>query len=250
MSKFIDKLVKLNKSEPAPIGFRRVQTETVSKKIQLVACREKPGDTKGADADLLVINAKKDIDAESIKKMPDDKPWGCRLKEGGLEEVKQLKEAGCDFIVISVNAPLAIIEEKEIGKVIEIDTSIPDAVLRSVLDLPVNAVLVSVAGSEDKSLTFNDLMVLQRFGRIPGKPLFAILPANVTSNELEVLWEAGVVAVAVEGSITKMRAAIDKADFKSVRKHDKNEPVLHQVGQIGFGAEKPDEEPEEEPDEE
>jgi hypothetical protein len=146
------------------------------------------------------------------------------------KELKQLKDAGCDFIVFPAEStPLGIIEEEAMGKVIEIDTTISDPLLRSIVELPVDAVLVSVVRGKENSLTWSDLMILQKFGGFPKKPLLAQIPSKVSSAELEVLWEAGVMAVITEGDIDKLRKTIDKADFTKVRKRDKDKPVIRRI---------------------
>jgi hypothetical protein len=180
--------------------------------------------------DVVILEAfGKDLDSATLKKMPSDMPWGVWLKDGNSETVKLLKEAGCDFIVFPASAPLAIVEDKETGKVLEIDISDNDSMLRSVAELPVDALLVSVKRDEAESLTWQDLMIIQRFGGIPTKPLMALIPENVTVSEIEALWQAGVLAVISEGNTGTLRDVIDKADFKASRKRDKVEPVLRQV---------------------
>jgi hypothetical protein len=233
MSKFIDKLNKLTRVETSTIGFRREQVTSAARKIQLVSLVSKSEtDNSGVDAVLLDIQDQ-DIESGLMSGMPGDLPWGVWLKEVRQKELKQLKDAGCDFIVFSAEStPLEIIEEKDMGKVLELDTVISDTVLRSVLELPVDAVLVSVGQGKNSSLTWYDLMILQRFGGFPKKPLLARIPAKVSSDELEALWEAGVMAVVTEGNADKLRKTIDKANFTKVRKREKNEPVLRQVNEV------------------
>ncbi|UCD09185.1 MAG: hypothetical protein JSU79_00630 [Dehalococcoidales bacterium] len=230
MSVFIDKLNKITHAESTPIGFRRNQATTSERKIQLVSLTSKSeGDNSGEDTVLLDIRDK-GIEPESLSGLPDDIPWGAWLKDSRQKELKQLKDAGCDFIVFPAESTaLEIIEEPDLGKILELDTAIGDPVLRSVADLPVDAVLVSVGEGKKNSLTWHDLMILQRFGGFPEKPLLARIPAKVSSGELEALWETGVMAVVVESNIDKLRKTIDKADFTKTRKREKNEPVIRQA---------------------
>lgn len=234
MSKFIDKLNKLTRVESSPIGFRRGQADSAARKLQLVSLVSKSEvDKYGADTVLLDIRDK-GIESELMSGMPDDVPWGAWLKSVRQKELKQLKDSGCDFLVFSAeNASLEIINEQDIGKVLEIDTAINDPVLRSIVELPVDAVLVSVRRGKDTTLTWYDLMVLQRFGGFPKKPLIAQIPPKVSSGELEALWGAGVMAVVIESNTDKIRKTIDKADFTKTRKSEKNEPVLRQVNNAG-----------------
>ncbi|OGN87904.1 MAG: hypothetical protein A2158_03910 [Chloroflexi bacterium RBG_13_46_14] len=230
MSKFIDTLNKLTRLESTPIGFRRDQAASMVRKIQLVSLVSKgEADKSGADTVLLDVR-EKGIEPESVSGMPGDIPWGAWLKGARQKDLKQLKDAGCDFIVFPAEStPLEIIEVQDIGKVLEIDTAISDSVLRSIVELPIDAVLVSVGLGNVNSLTWYDLMILQRLGGLPKKPLLAHIPVKISSGELEALWEAGVMAVITEGNIDKLRKTIDKADFTKARKREKNEPIIRQV---------------------
>lgn len=231
MNEFIEKLKRLTHDEPSSLGFRREQSARPGRKIQLVTSLspENVGDIAGADAALVSV-PEQGIDSESLKKMPEDIPWGGWLK-GGRKEIKQLTEAGCDFVVFAADMPLEIIEDSGAGKILEIEPSISDGLLGAVNELPVDAVLVSDKTGKGDSLTWQDLMLFQRFAGILNKPLLACVPAKVTRSELEALWEAGVNAVVVDtkikGSVSKIRKEIDKAEFASTRQREKVEPVLH-----------------------
>ncbi len=232
MNKFIDKLNKLTRVESTSIGFRRDQAPSASRKMQLVSLVSKgEADSSGSDAVLLDMQ-NEGIKPEFISGLPENTLWGAWMKGARQKELKQLKDAGCDFIVFSAEStPLEIIEDRDISKVLEIDTSINDPVLRSIVELPVDAVLVTVSQGKGSSLTWLDLMILQRFGGIPKKPLLARIPGKVSVAELEALWEAGVMAVVTEGNADKLRKTIDKADFTKARKREKNEPVIRQVAE-------------------
>jgi hypothetical protein len=230
MSVFIDKLNKLTHAESTPMGFRRDRAASSARKIQLVSLvTNSEVDTSGADA-LLLDFRDKGIESESASGMLENVPSGVWLKEARQKDLKQLKDTGCDFIVFpAASTSLEIIEIQDMGKILELDTSISDPVLRSVVDLPVDAVLVSAGQGKSSSLTWQDLMILQRFGGFPKKPLLVRIPMKVSSAELEALWEAGVMAVVTEESAYKLRKTIEKADFTKVRKSDKNEPVIRQA---------------------
>jgi hypothetical protein len=229
MSIFIDQLNKLTRGETASIGFTRAQASSLSRKIRLVGyVKQAGGDISGMDAVLLEVDGKAP-EAGELKKMPADVPWGAWLKGGDSETMRQLRDAGCDFVVVSADTPLSLVENKETGKVLEIDISMNDGMLRTVVELPVDALIVNISDGKEESLTLRDLMVARRFGGVPKKPLIAAVPEKVTTGEMEALWQAGVVAVVTEGDGKLLREAIDKADFKTSRERDKVEPVLNRV---------------------
>jgi len=107
MSKFIDKLNRVRRAEPQPLGFKTAQSVSTRPRIQLVASLAQEnvdhlsGYVTGADAGLLRISKP----ASGIKTMQNlsqtvpDIPWGGWLQDSGPEEVNQIVEAGSDFLV-------------------------------------------------------------------------------------------------------------------------------------------------------
>ncbi len=150
MSKFIDKLNRISRAEPQAIGFRAIQPTSPRPKIQLVAslaqesAESLAGYVAGADAGLLCIS-KLTSGAKTLNKISQDRsdiPWGGRLEGNELGDIKQILKAGCDFIVFpAINTPLAIPENDEVGKILEVEASLSEGLLRAVNELPIDAVL-------------------------------------------------------------------------------------------------------------
>ncbi len=243
MSKFIDKLNRLSRGETQPIGFRVREPASPKPKIQLIAslaqesAESVTGYLDGADAGILFIS-KLDTGTEVLQKLSQalpDIPWGGRLGSSGWEGIKQLSKAGCDFIVFSAtDTPLALIENREAGRILEIETSLGEGLLRAVNELPVDAVLVAV--EEKHSLTWKHLMLFQRFADLLTKPLLASISVKVTGGELQALWEAGVSGVVVEvspeqpqDSLNRIRRVIDKLEFSLPRRREKVEAFLPRI---------------------
>jgi len=238
MSSFIDKLNRLSRGEHQPIGFGVKKSDLPGSKIQLVAglTQESAASSAGsADAVLLRIS-KAGTAAESLqqvsKALPDI-PRGGWLQSSSKAGIKQLLKAGCDFLVFpAAGTPLAMIEG-EAGKILEIEPSLNEGLLRTINELPVDAVLVADEEKDD-SLTWQQLMLFQRFAGLLMKPLLVSAPAKVTGGELLMLWEAGVSGVVVEAGgqdqIKKLRQEIDKLDFPSQRRREKPEALLPRTG--------------------
>lgn len=228
MSKFIDKLNRIAKGEIAPIGFRRAGSESLKKRIQLVACLSEPIGADGADAVLLDISG----ETGASMNVPAETTWGAWLKNDGTGQVKRLEEAGCDFMVFSPDTPVTLIEGKDTGKVLEADIAAPDTVIRALVNLPVDAILISLPVTA--ALTWQDVMTVQKFGSLPGKPLFVKVAAKLSAREIEALWNAGVNALVIEGDLEETGKEIEKADFTLRRKNDRTEPVLRQIDSGSF----------------
>ncbi|GAI03531.1 unnamed protein product, partial [marine sediment metagenome] len=109
--------------------------------------------------------------------------------------------------------------------------------LRAANELPIDAVLIAAEREGEYFLTWRHLMLFQRFAGLLTKPLLASIPLNVTANELQALWEAGVDGVVIEvgaeqpaDKLKKLRQTIDKLTFPSPRKRGKAEALLPHIG--------------------
>ncbi len=246
MSRFVDRLNQLSRAEPQPIGFRTAQPVSPKLKIQLVASLAQEGVESlanyvtGADAGLLRIS-KISSGTKTLQKMSQavpDIPWGGWLQASGRGEIKQMTKAGCDFVVFpATNTPLTILQNDEVGKILEVEASLSEGLLRAVNELPIDAVLIAGEQGEGYFLTWQHLMLFQRFADLLTKPLLASIPLDVTAGELQALWEAGVDGVVVEvmagqpqDRLKELRQVIDELAFPSPRKGQKAEPLLPRIG--------------------
>ncbi len=245
MSRFIDKLNRLSRAEPQPIGFKATQPVSPKPKIQLVATLaqedvEHLADcVAGADAGLLRIS-KISSGAKTLQKISQafsDIPWGGWLQGSDPGGIEKMMKAGCDFVVFpTTNTPLAILQNDEVGKILEVEASLGEGLLRATNELPIDAVLIAGEQREGYFLTWQHLMLFRRFADLLTKPLLVSVPSNVTANELQALWEAGVDSVVVEVTVgqpqdrlKKLRQVIDKLAYPSPRKREKAEPLLPRI---------------------
>lgn len=245
MSRFIDKLKRLSRAEPQPIGFRATQPVSPKLKIQLVASLAQESVESladyviGADAGLLRIS-KLSSGSKTMQKMCQalsDIPWGGRLEGSGLEDIKEMAKVGCDFIVFpATTTPLAIPQNDEVGKILEVEASLSEGLLRTANELPIDAVLIAGEEREGYFLTWQHLMLCRRFADLLTKPLLVSIPSNITAGELQALWAAGVEGVVVavtlgqpQDRLKELRQVIDKLAFPSLRKREKAEPLLPRI---------------------
>jgi len=147
-------------------------------------------------------------------------------------------KVGCDYVVFpSTNTSLAIFQGDEVGKILEVESSLSDGLLRAVNELPVDAVLVASEQRKGYFLTWHHLMLFQRFADLLTKPLLVSIPLIVTASELQALWEAGVDGVVVEVGagqpaerLKELRRVIDKIAFPSPRQRRKAGALLPYIG--------------------
>ena len=245
MSRFIDKLNRLSRAEPQPMGFRTKQPASPKPKIQLVASLAQESAESltdyvaGADAGLLRIS-KPSSGAQTLQKMSQampDIPWGGWLQGSSLGKIKQMAKVGGDFVVFpAVNTPLVLLQNDEAGKILEVETSLGEGLFRAVNELPIDAVLVIDKQREEGFLTWQHLVLFQHFADLLTKPLLVSIPSNVTAGELQALWEAGVDGVVIEVAagqpqdrLRELRQGIDKLTFPSPRRREKMGPLLPYV---------------------
>jgi len=242
MSRFIDKLNQVSKAAPQPIGFRAGQPASQKPKILLVASLAQTNvdnmadHVAGADAGLLHIS-KSGLVSEDLQRMIQavpDIPWGGWLGDIDSEGIKRITDAGFDFVVFpAANTPLAILRSDKLGRILQVEASLKEGLLKAVDELPVDAVFIATEKEEGALLTWHHLMIFQRFADLLAKPLLISVPSSVTASELQVLWGAGVHGVIVEVGanqpeerLKELRQAIDKLTFPSKRKRGKPEALL------------------------
>ncbi len=259
MSRFIDALDRLSRVEAQPLGFRTKQPASSKPRIQLVAslAQGNAGSlvdrVADADAGLLRI-ADASSAVETLKRVSQavsDVPWGGWLQDGSVEEVEHMVKAGCDFLVFpAAGTPLAI-ADNTIGKIVEVESSLAEGLLRAVNELPIDGVFVAGERGGDYSLTWQHLMLFKRFADVLTKPLLVTIPSGLAPSELQALWEAGVDGVVVEitaeqprDALGRLRQLVDNLTFPQPRKREKAEPLLPHL------APEPSAPPEEEEEEE
>jgi len=245
MSKLIDKLNQVSKTVPQPMGFRAASEVAKRPKMQIVAgVAESDIDSladsvDGADSVMMSIpKAGLGIEAlKEISKVLSGVPWGAWLGGIAKGKMKQMIENGCDYVVFpAADTSLGTPSGEEVGKILQIETSLSEGMLRTINQLPVDAVLVSTEQKGKYDLTWHQLMLFQRIANMVTKPLLVPIPANTAASELQVLWDAGVDGVVVETGagkpaeeLRKLRKVIDGLTFPATRKHEKREAVLPRV---------------------
>ncbi len=224
MSRFIDKLKQVSPAVSQPMGFGVRQPVSVKPKMLLVASLAQADVDRladyvaGADAGLLLVKAGSGVKSlPKIARAVSDIPWGVWLA-GSQQEIKQMAKVGGDFAVFpAASTPLAAFQDDEVGKILEVEPSLSEGLLRAVNEMPVDAVLVAGEPGEADFLSWQHLALFWRFAGLLTKPLLVTVPLKVTAGELQALCEAGVdgvvVAVAAgqpQDRLKELRRVIDK----------------------------------------
>ena len=247
MSRLIDELNRVAKATPQPMGFRAARPVSSEPRMLLIASLAPSRDTDhltdGADAVLLRL-AKSDLAAKTLQRIAaslPEIPWGGWLEDIDAKKMETLIEAGGDFVVFPASSRVsATPQDDKVGKILQVESSLGEGLLRAVNDLPVDAVLTTEAYEADGSMAWHHLMHFQRLANLLAKPLLVPAPLNVTASELKVLWEAGADGVVVEvgagqpaGRLRELRRSIGELTFRPTRKRGKAEALLPHIGTVG-----------------
>jgi hypothetical protein len=254
MSRLIDKFNRASQGATTPMGFHTSHPPAKTPKILLIASldavtAENPDACRDSVDAVLIRFDKSTLSAKAIQKITSslpDIPLGLYLADN---DNKKVAEVGADFVVFSATSQVVDIPgDEKAGKILEVESSMDDGLLRAVNDLPVDAVLVGDAFQDNRSLVWHQLMILQHLANILRKPLIVQVPASINEKELKALWYAGVDAIVVEIDATgakglkELRQAIDKLPPRSNRKRGNVDVLLPRTSGETPAVPPPDEE--------
>lgn len=244
MGKLIDKLKLASPTSPQPIGFGLSKSAPMKPTMVLIASLTEANVddladyVSGADAGLGHVRVGSQIKTlhKASKTVP-DLPWGWWWGDSGQGGIEKILKLGGDFVIFPpTSTPLATLRDDKTDRVLQIETSLSEGLLRTIDALPVNAVLVT--SEQDALLTWHDLMFFRRVAGLLTKPLLVTVPSNVGANELQSLWDAGVNGIVVEvevgkpaGKLNELRQTINELSYPRSRPLGKVEPLLPQIRQ-------------------
>jgi hypothetical protein len=198
MSKFVDKLQSLSKSSTTPIGFHPSVAELKNPVMLLIAGlsgtqvkEAKIVADVNADAGLILSEGSS---AKVVKQMVEavgNVPLGVFVKGMSEEKINELTSLGCDFVVFDIKTAAAVLHKEEVGKILMIEPSLDQGLVRAINNLEVAGVFISSRGG-DSFVVVEHLLVCRRFVELLEKPVIMALPSVVTKAELTSLWQAGV----------------------------------------------------------
>ncbi|MFC1901492.1 hypothetical protein ACFLX3_00985 [Chloroflexota bacterium] len=244
MSRFIEELKRMAGATAQPIGFRVVRLASSEPRMLFVAGVSAADTGRLADyvdgADAVLLRLTKSGPAAKALQGVADIPWGGWLGDISDKKVETLVGAGCDFVVFpAASRVLTTPRDEKIGKILQVEPSLDDSLLRAVNDLPVDALLIAGAYEAGGSLAWHHLMLFQRLANLLAKPWLVPAPSSVTADEVRALWEVGVDGLVVEmgagqpaGGLRELRRSIGKLPPRSAPKRGKTEALLPYAGGV------------------
>jgi hypothetical protein len=245
MSRLIDKLNKTNRDASPPMGFRTARAGAGEPKILLVASVRlvntelSTNYPEGADA-ILLHSASSRLSAKTIKPAIGSLggiPVGILLDDVRASDTAPLLKTGCDFLVFTTTSPVrAIPQDEDIGKILRIEPSLEDNMVRVINSLPVDAALIAEFYKPGAAMDWRHLMSIQRLGLLLTKPLLAMASPDIAAGELRTLRDAGVKGLVIEADPSRpdifqeISRVISQLPPRAVKKPSKAEALLPPTG--------------------
>lgn len=141
------------------------------------------------------------VDAFLVEKgarPPSGAVWGARAEPPTPEALAQLKEKGCDFVILDPEKAPASALEGEMARFIQIDPSLPDSLLRAVEGLEVDGAFLEM---EVPALRVQHLLMCQRVAGLVRKPLLVAVSPELTGADVVQLRRVGVRGLVVRAEV-------------------------------------------------
>jgi hypothetical protein len=226
MSKLIERLQQVFQPPVQAMGFKAAKTQP-RPKIQLIlniSGSKAKAVKEIEEADGLLLATGFAGTGEVIS--------GNWLTTGDAAEMEKAAKAGVDFVVMPLAGNVTP-HDKKMGKILHIESSISDIMLRAVSSLPVDGVLLGDGSENELVLNWQRLMMIHRFSALAGKPLLVEVLPSITENDLQQIWEAGVSGVVVKADAEEaqmtahnLREIIDKLTFPTKKKNERGIAIL------------------------
>ncbi|MCX6007847.1 MAG: hypothetical protein NTZ34_11410 [Chloroflexi bacterium] len=245
MSKLIDKLNNLNKTDLPAMGFRKADPE--EKRASMLVLAEisgKPEDeikeiANSGIAGVIIDSAGLTAAALSrCLKNTNNLAAGISLPGSKTGSSFKLISDGIDFIVFDVKLPMAAFEGKEIkdtGKILSVDAGIEAGLLRSVHDVypGIDAVMIDLRIS---TLTMENMLSCRRVSDFSGQHTVALVNKSLTATELMALRNAGVKALVLpqDTTVEEMKSVVDAVSALPRQDRKKGKKAVALIPQLGM----------------
>ncbi len=202
MSRLIGKLTQISKGIPKPMGFTAVPSPAKGRMALIAGITDSEGigDLDLAGADALLLHSSAALPARTLQRIGktwQDMPWGLWVAPDA--ETGGMAPAGADYAVFTITSHVAALSAAgKLGKVLKVDSSLPDSALRVLGELQMDALLIADDKLNNGPLSLEQLLLLQRFSSVWSKPVLALMPAALSTAETTALWLAGVDGIVIE----------------------------------------------------
>ena len=205
MSKLLDTLDSVGQTSPEPLGFGIAARRESGTALAVVGILRKrhPGLEKLIAEDCLAAVLLVGDGHEGTIKALDNVPWGIWPDSLAQESVVACGKKGRDFLVARPQYLPAGLDD-DLACFLAVEPDMDDRFLRTIEDLPVDGILLTLGGIE-LPVTVQHLMTVGVVRTMFEKHLLVEVPPGLREKELEALKNMGVsgIAIDVEGLSAK-----------------------------------------------
>jgi len=204
------------------MGFKKGAAQA-NRQMALIASlppgrREMAGSLKLAEIDAVILHAS-DLVGEAILQdisgVLGETPWGAWLGADQSPDLRQMTEAGGDFIALATPLAAAELLQEETGSILKVELSGDRFLLSALGDLPVDAVLMDL-GQGQGPLTVADVMRCQWLAGLLDKPLLIASSRELSDKEIRLIWDMGVSGLVVQVADDQAREVLSR-EFQLIR---------------------------------
>ena len=207
MSKFLDRMERINRGPTSTMGFGAAARSEKLPSLALVGALSDPAKSaKGAsvlagiDADGALIEGHTNGSLTKLAKALKNVPWGVRVEGLQQEQASRYRERGCDFLAFPPErALLGALEDSDTGYLLCVQPDMDERLLRAIEDLPIDAVLLPMA-SVEPPLTVQHLITIGSVRGAFSKYLLLEVAGVLSAGELEALRDMGVDGLVVDAT--------------------------------------------------
>jgi len=201
LSKLADLLKQASQAYTRPIGFGAMTARSTPLPMVLIAEVDSAAAAGveaaiAAGAQAVLAPAAGTAAVTAAKAAVAKGTLGATLDDGTKDDVARLEKDGCEFVVLrSTGLPADVLTADSLEKLLEVDASWPDALIRGVEVLPLAGIVYRIPAGEP--LTIQQLLLCRRVAGLAGKPLFVAVPAGLGGAAAQPLRAAGAVGLLV-----------------------------------------------------
>lgn len=262
MSRLLDKIDKLGRGAITPIGFGTHVAQEKSPAMLLIVLtranlfKGRMKIQRFCDGFIIRGSEFSSTTAKGSKELGDVLwgGWPETLKSGDAES---LQEKGGDFLVLQGDTiPLEALAEGEMGRILHVSLNVTDQFLRTLDDLPIDAVLLELTDETSVPLALEHLVQIATIRTMISCPLMIVRPCEPSQQEIIALRNAGVEALVIdiEKASPKELELLHNSLLNLPQKKSRPEKAMATLPSLGGGhpprRPTPDEDPEEEEEEE
>ena len=244
MSKLLDLMEKVGHEPPAAFGFGPASRRAESHPAMVLLGRYTPKQLAKAknsakihiDAVLLSLDEWSEGTLEPIAASLEGRVWGVQIDGIDGAQAAQLKDIGCDFILVQPGgAAASLLLEEDLATLIPIGGSLSEETARAIHDLPIDAVVFTPEG-DLSPLTVQKMMEYQAVLGMVSKPFLVSVPSSLAAAELGPLRELGTVGLVLDSTSQRAVSRIRKALDGLPKRRGRRDRGMALVPQVGRGA--------------